>query len=712
MTPLARTREILSNGNPLQSALRDSNLNFGNLKIDRPTVADNVILKRVACYVPRMIIVHLLRCLEESRSHKKAICDSVETPRRRLLNKIGLTNTKITLTPAIYPYKGAALLIADISGFTRLNETFSNLGSGGAEQVSIHLNHYFTQILSIIKSHGGDCVKFAGDALIVIFSNECIDYLDQPGENHLKTSTSRRAVQCGMDLQKEVGLYECNSVTLTLHIAVGAGDIYAMYVGGVNDEWELLVTGSPFSQIAEALDMSKKGQVVVSKHTWALVKPYCSGKVVNPDSETGEMLIRKVRYVHPPFFVSDPPLPQQIAPYLLSYVPTCIMDRITEGEEQFLGENRVATVVFVNLIGLKLDDEFSHDTTKPQEVLTRMQRILSKNRGYRRQFLVDDKGSTFICVFGIPPFTGDNDAYRGVKTSLEFHKSLEMINVAHSIGIASGNVYVGSVGSTKRKEHAVVGDTVNTSARLSGKAKKYDGNVLCDAPTYEKCYMRCRMIPKGDIKVKGKDKYVNIYSPVQVKKMKWRKANNTLSGTGVIGGAIGRDKETALFMKTLIQWSQTGDGHGVSVEGESGVGKSHLLQNFHQMCSLSGVKCVHGRAHGSERNTPFYIWRVLLEQLLDFQSIQQLSFSSGSRDSNGNSRTSGEINKSASSPSLSADNTSSPKTNPLASPITNEILLSPVISQSNTKPVSKAKKNTRSREKKSQKKGSCWNAAC
>lgn len=73
--------------------------------------------------------------------------------------------------------KGASIVIADISGFTKLNEKFS-AQENGAEQVSQHISSYFTLLLSIIERHGGDVVKFAGDALIVLFSDGYQGYLN------------------------------------------------------------------------------------------------------------------------------------------------------------------------------------------------------------------------------------------------------------------------------------------------------------------------------------------------------------------------------------------------------------------------------------------------------------------------------------------------------------------------------------------------------
>src|SRR5215218_5782473 len=66
----------------------------------------------------------------------------------------------------------AALLFADISGFTALTERLAQRGPAGVEELSRLLNTSFGQILDTIEAHGGDVVKFAGDALLAIWPVE------------------------------------------------------------------------------------------------------------------------------------------------------------------------------------------------------------------------------------------------------------------------------------------------------------------------------------------------------------------------------------------------------------------------------------------------------------------------------------------------------------------------------------------------------------
>jgi len=63
----------------------------------------------------------------------------------------------------------AAILFADISGFTLLTESMAEKGPTGVETLARILNEYFGQLIDIIHEYGGDVVKFAGDAVIAVW---------------------------------------------------------------------------------------------------------------------------------------------------------------------------------------------------------------------------------------------------------------------------------------------------------------------------------------------------------------------------------------------------------------------------------------------------------------------------------------------------------------------------------------------------------------
>src|SRR5258708_6187863 len=82
-------------------------------------------------------------------------------------------DSSLPTVPALERFP-AAVLFADVSGFTRLTEQFAQQGASGVEMVSMHLNAYFEQLIDSIAGHGGDVVKFAGDALVSVFSAEAL----------------------------------------------------------------------------------------------------------------------------------------------------------------------------------------------------------------------------------------------------------------------------------------------------------------------------------------------------------------------------------------------------------------------------------------------------------------------------------------------------------------------------------------------------------
>src|SRR3990172_7387400 len=63
----------------------------------------------------------------------------------------------------------AAVLFADVSGFTPLTEALAQKGLEGPEELTHLLNTYFTRMITLIEAEGGEVVKFSGDAMTVVF---------------------------------------------------------------------------------------------------------------------------------------------------------------------------------------------------------------------------------------------------------------------------------------------------------------------------------------------------------------------------------------------------------------------------------------------------------------------------------------------------------------------------------------------------------------
>ena len=104
--------------------------------------------------------------------------------------------------------------------------------------------------------------------------------------------------------------------------------------------------------------------------------------------------------------------------------------------------------------------------------------------GSLNKLVMDDKGSTMICIWGLLPLAHHDDAARAILTGFNMIKSLSKIKGIYcNIGISSGECFSGVVGTSgSRKEFSVLGDIVNLAARIMGsiKGRGWKNCILCD----------------------------------------------------------------------------------------------------------------------------------------------------------------------------------------------------------------------------------------
>ena len=107
-----------------------------------------------------------------------------------------------------------AVLFADISGFTPLTAKLALRGGVGAEELSRLLNDYFGKLLALVASHGGEPLKFAGDALLALW----------PAADGDLALANQRAAACALAIQHSLFRYDAGGgTTLSLRVAVAHG---------------------------------------------------------------------------------------------------------------------------------------------------------------------------------------------------------------------------------------------------------------------------------------------------------------------------------------------------------------------------------------------------------------------------------------------------------------------------------------------------------
>ena len=158
-----------------------------------------------------------------------------------------------------------------------------------------------------------------------------------------------------------------------------------------------------------------------------------------------------------------------------------VMSGLMSGSFDYLAALREVTTMFMSWDSY---DEAEHkDLLQLQKFFFAAQKVLAESAGFIRQFLVDDKGCVLIACWGVPTASHPDNARRAVCAAAMISRQLLRLGMKTSIGITTGNVFCGSVGSYVRREYAVIGDVVNLAARLMGKS---DGRIFIDEPTYSR----------------------------------------------------------------------------------------------------------------------------------------------------------------------------------------------------------------------------------
>lgn len=148
------------------------------------------------------------------------------------------------------------------------------------------------------------------------------------------------------------------------------------------------------------------------------------------------------------------------------------------GEVELGGESRVVTVLFVDLVG---STTYATENS-PAEVVGMLNRFFAVvvEEVDRRQGLVNKFiGDAVLAVFGAPVSLDDHPgAALAAARAMAGRLAVEVPEIGAGIGVATGEVVAGNVGHHRRFEYTVVGDAVNTAARLTELAKDVDGRLL------------------------------------------------------------------------------------------------------------------------------------------------------------------------------------------------------------------------------------------
>ncbi|HEX4924110.1 MAG TPA: adenylate/guanylate cyclase domain-containing protein [Bdellovibrionales bacterium] len=203
-----------------------------------------------------------------------------------------------------------------------------------------------------------------------------------------------------------------------------------------------------------------------------------------------------------------------------------IAKKLLSGEIKLGGERRQATVFFSDIRGFTaISEKMSPDQVVLllNEYMSEMVNIIYKWKGVVDKYM----GDAIMAVWGVPESTPD-DAYNAVRAALEMREFLigwnqtrlakGKVEVRIGIGLASGELLAGNIGSEHRLEYTVIGDTVNLASRIESACKVLKSDLLISHSTYTLVeHLGIVAGPAIHLKAKGKSEDVVIHQVIGYK---------------------------------------------------------------------------------------------------------------------------------------------------------------------------------------------------
>src|SRR5581483_8875455 len=139
---------------------------------------------------------------------------------------------------------------------------------------------------------------------------------------------------------------------------------------------------------------------------------------------------------------------------LRTHIPGAITYRLMAGQADWLAELRRMTILFLGIGGLQYSGPAALDQI--QSTMVALQQTVYRYEGSINKLLVDDKGAISIVLFGAPPMSHMDDPLRAVRCALELQAEAQRLGLRLTVGITTGQVCAGPVGSPSRREYTVI----------------------------------------------------------------------------------------------------------------------------------------------------------------------------------------------------------------------------------------------------------------
>ena len=301
-------------------------------------------------------------------------------------------------------------------------------------------------------------------------------------------------------------------------------------------------------------------------------------------------------------------------------VPT---DRATSALPAASSERRPLTVVFADIAGStaiaeRLDPE--DWTALAGEAFQQMNRTIEHYGGTIARLM----GDGVLAFFGAP-VAHEDDPERAVRCALEMVRAIDGLGAKQQppaadplrirVGVNTGPVVVGIVGTDTAHEYTAMGDTVNVAARLQAAARP--GGVVVSAATHRFVAPLVDAVDLGPLTLRGKSDFVPAFEITGMRADGVR----TRGLAGVRSPMVGRDAELRQ-LEEAFHVVRAGQGRAAYVLGEPGIGKSRLLAELRVIAERTdpATRWIEGGCLSYGETLPYHLVVDLVRSMIGAQA--------------------------------------------------------------------------------------------
>ena len=438
-----------------------------------------------------------------------------------------------------HEWQEGTLMFTDLAGFTPLMEANASRGKDGAKTLLGTLTAYFSEILEVASKSGGNLLEFTGDAMLIQFPPE------------QRRNDTAQAIRAGLRMQRAMAKFakietEQGTFSLGMRVGIHTGRFFTADIGTPR-RMEHVLLGTSVQRAKQAEGAGAQGRVNVTMEAYERARDMFKFEEGNPGhrlvvdnlsttqlgefdiSSTGRRMAGAVLFDRSvEALVTEIERGVGVVEPLAAYIPDPILNVLIENaaRREIPPDFVYPTVLFVNLIGLPESVDHALPEEEPgivasfSQVFAMINAAVEARGGVLKKITYHLAGSDIMIFFGVPTAHTD-DAVRAADAAMAIRDIItsldppvvggKKVEVSCQIGLSSGPCFAAEIGEPRgRREFNVLGDTVNTAARLMGRA--IGNRIMITEWVQEVIKDQFKCDNLGTMTLKGKEKRIPIFA--------------------------------------------------------------------------------------------------------------------------------------------------------------------------------------------------------